>query len=182
SGTAQTWDAMAIQIFNDLKSDLKLDTKTPAVIGQLRSDNTSPSQNNTNFNNMVNGIPAKYPNSAVASSQGLSGNGKDVWHFRPSSMRELGKRYARAVLSLTDHTFIPRKGDVTGVYNSSKSEIASTSDIFSTQKDIKIYSLSGKLIQQYASNKITGAKSLNSGHVYIVAPNSYSKTRLMVIP
>jgi hypothetical protein len=115
SGSSQAWDAMAMQIFNDLKTDLNLDPKTVLVVGQLRSDSKSPSQNNSSFNTMVAAMPGKYPNVGLASSQGLSGNGKDVWHFNPTSMRELGRRYAKGLLSLTDNTFIPRKSSAVGI-------------------------------------------------------------------
>lgn len=115
TGTSQAWDAMAMQIFNDLKSDLGLDAKTIFIVGQLRSDSRSPAPNNTSFNNMIAGMPAKYPQVGMASSQGLSGNGRDVWHFSPSGMRDLGRRYARSLLALADPVYIPRKGGNVGI-------------------------------------------------------------------
>jgi hypothetical protein len=113
TGSTQAWDAMAIQIFNDLKADLKLDPKTPAIVGQLRSDNTaSAPQYNAGTNALIAGMPSKYLYCAAALSQGLKGNGKDIWHFNPSSMRELGKRYTRGLLSVASPDFILRKGSV----------------------------------------------------------------------
>jgi Carbohydrate esterase, sialic acid-specific acetylesterase len=143
TGTSQAWDAMAMQIFNDLKTDLGLDPKTVLVVGQLRSDSRSPAPNNTSFNNMIAGMPAKYPQVGMASSQGLSGNGRDIWHFNPSAMRELGRRYAKALLALSDNTVIPRKSGSVGLAPKPAQGFGPYG-ILPEKENLKVFSLDGK--------------------------------------
>lgn len=145
SGSSTAWDAMAIQIFDNIKKDLSLDPNTPVVVGELRSDNTSPSQNNTNFNKMVDGLPAKYKNCAVASSSGLVGNGRDVWHFTPAGFQEFGVRYAKAFLSLASPEWVPRKGTVSIDRNNLLMQPASAGSPYPGD-ELKIISLDGKVL------------------------------------
>jgi hypothetical protein len=167
TGTSQAWDAMAMQIFNDLKTDLGLDSKTVLVVGQLRSDSKSPSQNNTSLNTLIAGMPAKYPSVGMASSQGLSGNGKDVWHFNPSSMRELGRRYAKALLALSDKTFIPRKGGTVGI-GSKAAKAVQLNAIVPDAGEMQVFSLDGK---QVPAEKAAGRKGLSGDGFLIRASN-----------
>jgi hypothetical protein len=145
SGSGTAWDAMAIQIFDNLKKDLELDAKTPVIVGELRSDNTSPSQNNANFNKVVDGLPAKYPNSAVASSSGLVGNGRDVWHFTPAGFQEFGIRYAKAYLSLANDAWEPRRGPVSIDRNNLLMQPASAGSGIPGD-ELKIISLDGRVL------------------------------------
>lgn len=163
TGSSQAWDAMAMQIFNDLKTDLNLDSKTVLVVGQLRSDSKSPAPNNANFNNLLAGMPAKYPNVGLASSQGLSGNGRDVWHFNPTSMRELGRRYAKALLSLSDNTVIPRKGGNVGIFNKTP-RAAWSNALMPEAGELRIFSLDGK---QLPADK-GAAKEELSGDAFLI--------------
>ena len=173
TGTSQAWDAMAMQIFSDLKTDLSLGAKTTMIVGQLRSDNTSPSQNNTSFNTLIAGMSAKYSNTGYASSQGLVGNGRDVWHFNPSSMREIGKRYARALLSLSDATFIPRKNSVGIVTKQLKA--ASNDALKILIKDGETYDLNGR------QKKLDDSKgqSQNTENFYLLRGINGSQTQLI---
>jgi hypothetical protein len=178
SKTSLAWDACAIQIFNDLKNDLKLDKTTPVVIGELRSDNTAPAPNNTNFNKMVDGIPAKYANCAVASSQGLSGNGLDVWHFTSASFREFGKRYAKALLSVASPSFIPRKN----TSNTVNERVAKVIDVKSATSSIKVYTLNGRVLHSYAGKEAGSAlRRLNTRGVYIVS-RKFNDGRTAIVP
>lgn len=149
TGTSQAWDAMAMQIFNDLKSDLGLDAKTIFIVGQLRSDSRAPAPNNTSFNNMIAGMPAKYPQVGMASSQGLSGNGRDVWHFSPSGMRDLGRRYARSLLALADPAYIPRKGGNVSILVKPPRAQYSVDEILNPilphAREVSVFTLDGKL-------------------------------------
>jgi hypothetical protein len=173
SGSSQAWDQMAMQIFNDLKADLKLDPKTPVVVGELRSDNTSPAPNNASFNTMLNGIPAKYANLAVASSKGLSGNGRDVWHFNPASMRELGRRYARGLLSLADRNFIARKGGIVGL---APKPIQANALIppGTWGKDADLFTVDGKRKTGDAE-----ARNLNGGSLYLIKGSNGSTLQVL---
>lgn len=167
TGSSQAWDAMAIQIFNDLKADLKLDPKTPAVVGQLRSDNTSPApQYNAGTNALIAGVPSKYQNSAVALSQGLKGNGKDIWHFNPSSMRELGKRYARGLLSVASPTFIPRKGSV----DNENRYIVKSQQLKNVNSAMTVYTMDGRIVRSSSSEKSNMiTDNLTSKGVYLIS-------------
>lgn len=175
TGSSQAWDAMAMQIFNDLKADLGLDSKTVMVVGQLRSDSKSPAPNNTSFNNLLAGMPGKYPNIGMASSQGLSGNGRDVWHFNPTSMRELGRRYAQALLSLSDNSSIPRKGGSVGIFAKSP-RAAWPNNLLPETGEMKVFSLDGKRIP---SDKAAAGEE-NSGDAFLIR-GSKGKS-LQVIP
>jgi len=145
SGNSTAWDAMAMTVFDNIKKDLSLDANTPVIVGELRSDATSPSQNNTNFNKMVDGLPAKYKNCAYVSSSGLVGNGRDVWHFTSASFQEFGTRYAKAYLSLASSAWEPRQG--TTSINKSKllMQPASAGANF-PDGELKIISLDGKIL------------------------------------
>ncbi len=144
SGSSTAWDAMAMQIFDNIKKDLSLDANTPVIVGELRSDNTSPSQNNTNFNRMVDGFPAKYKNSAYVSSSGLVGNGRDVWHFTPAGFQEFGTRYAKAYLSLANGAWEPRQGATS--IDKSKLMGPVSAGANATDAELKIISLDGKIL------------------------------------
>jgi len=132
-------------VFDNIKKDLSLDANTPVIVGELRSDATSPSQNNTNFNKMVDGLPAKYKNCAVASSQGLVGNGRDVWHFTSASFQEFGARYAKAYLSLASAAWEPRSGAVSIDKNNLLASPAAGANF--TEGELKIISLDGKTLE-----------------------------------
>jgi hypothetical protein len=164
SGSSQAWDAMAMQIFNDLKADLGLDSNTVLIVGQLRSDSRAPAPNNANFNNMIAGMPAKYPKVGMASSQGLSGNGRDIWHFSPSAMRDLGRRYARAMLSLSDNAFISRKGGSVGIAARDQ-RAAGLPNPMSGAKEMKVFSLDGRLISE---EKAAASEGNPAGDAFLI--------------
>jgi hypothetical protein len=181
NSTNLAWDDLAIKIFNDLKTDLKLDAKTPAVVAQLRSDNTAPApQYNAGTNNLIINLPKKYANSAAVSSTGLVGNGKDIWHFNPSSMRELGRRYARSLLSIADNKFIPRKGSVFVKSPKIQRAIYSQS-LKSLNESVRIYSLNGKMVSQCSNNDQNALKGLQPGSIYIVKRNSGTSAQLLML-
>jgi hypothetical protein len=163
-GTA--WLPMAKGIFDALKKDLSLDANTPVVAGELRSDNTSPSQNNTNFNKMVDSLPSVYAHSAVASSSGLTGNGKDVWHFTTAGFRELGKRYANALLSVSSSDFIPRKGSVKTI----NTQLTNYPDLKLAATNVSVYSLNGRMVRSFSgTDGISTFQRQNTNGVYIVS-------------
>lgn len=159
SGSSTAWDAMAMQIFDNIKKDLDLDANTPVVVGELRSDNTSPAPNNANFNKMVDGLPAKYQNCAVATSSGLVGNGRDVWHFTSAGFEELGVRYAKAFLSLASETWVPRRNSVSIDRKYWLADPVSAGAGF-PDAELKIISLDGKTLGVIKSKD---ARSLNDG-------------------
>jgi hypothetical protein len=166
TGNSTPWDVMAMSIFDSIKKNLNLDKNTPVVVGELRSDNTSPSQNNTNFNKIVDGLPAKYQHCAVASSQGLVGNGKDVWHFTSAGFQELGIRYAKGLLSVADAGFIPRKSAVQTIPVRARQY----PDLKSSPGGFNVFSLNGRaLCSVGASNAGSALRTMKTGGVYIVS-------------
>ncbi len=168
TGNGMAWDALAIQIFNSIKKDLNLDSITPCVVGELRSDNTSPSQNNTGINQTIDKTATEYTHCAVASSQGLVGNGHDVWHFTAAGFQELGIRYAKGLLSKASPSFIPRKG----ASNTIKDRVAMFQRMKSPANGFSVYSLNGQLVRSFSSNDAESAlRHMNIGGVYLVRFN-----------
>jgi len=158
SGNSTAWDAMAMTVFDNIKRDLSLDANTPVIVGELRSDPTSPSQNNTNFNKMVDGLPSKYKNCASVSSSGLVGNGRDVWHFTSASFQEFGTRYAKAYLSLASPAWEPRNGSVSIDRNNLLMQPAAGAKF--SDGELKIISLDGRVLDVI---KTKHAKSTGEG-------------------
>jgi hypothetical protein len=165
SGSSTAWDVMAMQIFDNIKKDLSLDANTPVVVGELRSDATSPAPNNANFNKLVDGLPAKYKKCAVASSAGLVGNGRDVWHFTPASFQELGIRFAKAFLSVADQAWVPRQGTVSIGGKNLRMEPYTPGSEFPGDA-LKIISLDGKILGTLKS-KDQDAKAIPEGRLVI---------------
>ncbi|MBW8887989.1 MAG: hypothetical protein JF616_09560 [Fibrobacteres bacterium] len=145
SGSSVAWDAMAMTVFDNIKKDLSLDAATPVIVGELRSDNTNPPPNNTAFNKMVDGFPAKYQHSAYVSSSGLVGNGRDTWHFTPAGFQEFGTRYAKAYLSLANNAWEPRQGTTSIDRSKLLMQPASAGANFS-DGELKIISLDGRVL------------------------------------
>ena len=82
-------------------------TKLQSLVENLRADLGSPELpfvagqviNVPKINEQIAQLPGKVSNTAFVSSEGLKG--QDRWHFNTESMKELGKRYATAILKLT---------------------------------------------------------------------------------
>lgn len=167
TGNSTEWDVLAIQIFDAIKKDLNLDTKTPVAVGELRSDNTAPApQYNAGTNKLIDGMATKYANCGVATSQGLVGNGKDIWHFTPAGFQEFGIRYAKAILSVASPNMIPRKG-ISGTINK-RDELYKA--VKSATGDIRVYSLNGRVVSsKSAITSKSALRSLNTRGVYLVS-------------
>jgi hypothetical protein len=165
TGNSTAWDVLAMQIFNSIKKDLSLDSISPCVVGELRSDNTSPSQNNTAINSTIDKMATEYTHCAVASSQGLVGNGRDVWHFTPAGFQELGIRYAKGLLSKASPSFIPRKG----ASNTINDHVVMLQHMKSPAGGFSVYSLTGQLVRSFSSiDPESALRHMNTGSVYLV--------------
>ncbi|MBT8044211.1 MAG: sialate O-acetylesterase [Verrucomicrobiae bacterium] len=81
-------DAMK-QLVANLRKDLGV-KDLPIVVGQVREGSA--------INEILASVPKKIPHTACVSSKGLKT--MDRWHFDARSMKELGKRYAEAMLKL----------------------------------------------------------------------------------
>jgi hypothetical protein len=177
-----TWIARVTAIFDNLKTDLGLDSKLPVVVGELRQDNVSPLPCCAGHNKLVDSLGKVYPNCAVASSKDLAGNGKDTWHFTAAGMREIGKRYAKALLSRAGSDFIPRKGAVSTGGHMAPITVSEAA-LYRWAGGEKVYSPDGKILTILSSpikrNPWRGAKA---GNIYFITRNSGNTARLMVVP
>ena len=88
----------------DLAERLRRDLRSPCLIfvaGQIK-----PDESTRVINAQIAALPDVMPRTAVAPSTGLTVF--DTWHFDGASTRELGRRFAEAVLSLMeDGTAVP---------------------------------------------------------------------------
>lgn len=156
-----SWVAIASGIFDSLKKDLGLDKNLPVVVGELRSDSYA------SFNtNSVGQLAKQYPNCGLASSKSLTIQSDDQWHFDAAGMRELGKRFARAFLSLASEEYVPRKGSV----NTANEHITMYHALKSATSDLRVYSINGRAVCSYpTANAQNDLRKLNAGGLYIVS-------------
>ena len=84
-------------LIGDLRADLG-DPDLPFVAGQLEQDDTTPTVKERPINNEIILLPTLLSNTAVATTEGLMTI--DGTHFGSAGQRELGRRYADALLSL----------------------------------------------------------------------------------
>lgn len=92
-GNAQ-WVSQVAEIVEDLRTDLGLGEDVPFIAGELLySQYTGCCQS---FNTRVNQLPGSIPNAHVVSAAGLAN--LDTFHFDLPGQRELGARYAEAML------------------------------------------------------------------------------------
>jgi hypothetical protein len=188
---SRPWGDVAKQIMDDLKKDLNLPSTLPVVVGELRQDAKACC---SGANTAINNFSKSYPKCGLASSLNLGVqtndttyvNGQmkienDPFHFNPEGMREFGKRYARAFLSIADNKFIPRKVEV--AVNTPKIQRAvSSQSLKSWNENVRIFSLNGKMVSQSANNdKNDYLKGLQPGSIYVVRRNNGASTQLMLV-
>jgi hypothetical protein len=85
------WLAKVAEIVEDLRTDLGLGEDVPFIAGELLYTGCCSSHNS-----LVNLLPNGVPNAHVVSASGLAG--MDQYHFDLAGQRELGGRYADAML------------------------------------------------------------------------------------
>ena len=92
SDTGQSaWVGKVAEIVADLRADLGLGEDVPFIAGELLYGGCCASHNP-----IINQLPDNIPNSRVVSAEGLAG--MDEAHFDLEGQRELGRRYAEAML------------------------------------------------------------------------------------
>jgi hypothetical protein len=92
------WPDKVAKIYRDLLADLKLDaTKVPLLAGE--TVNADQRGATASVNEIIAQLPKTVPTAHVVSSKGCESR-PDRLHFTPAGYRELGKRYAEAVLAL----------------------------------------------------------------------------------
>lgn len=90
------WPQYVKKIYNDMISDLSLDSKTvPLLAGELVDQDSSCC---ASMNPIINQLPSVIPNAHVISSKDCTA--ADNAHFDAEGYRELGKRYAKKMLEL----------------------------------------------------------------------------------
>jgi hypothetical protein len=92
------WPDKVAKIYRTLLSDLNLDAaKVPLLAGE--TVNADQQGATASVNEIIAQLPKAVPTAHVVSSRGCESR-RDHLHFTPAGYRELGKRYAEAVLAL----------------------------------------------------------------------------------
>lgn len=86
------WVTKVAEIVADLRSDLDLGEDVPFIAGELLYSGCC-----VGHNTRVAQLPAAIPNAHVVSASGLAG--MDNFHFDLAGQREIGRRYAEAMLA-----------------------------------------------------------------------------------
>lgn len=174
--TSISWVELAKGIFDNLKKDLGLDSDIPVIVGELRQSSGSCC---ASFNKNIETLSKTYPNCGLASSAGLPSNGIDPYHFNSLGMREMGKRYAKALLLLSSEEYIPRKettiinNKITGMQRALKS----------SKNGISIYSLNGRFIHSYSATDVGKAlKSLKTSMGVLIISQRLDDGRTAIVP
>lgn len=92
------WPKKVAKIYRTLLSDLKLEaSKVPLLAGEtVNADQNGAA---ASVNEIIAQLPKEVPTAHVVSSRGCESR-SDRLHFTPAGYRELGKRYAEAMLTL----------------------------------------------------------------------------------
>jgi lysophospholipase L1-like esterase len=92
------WPAKVAKIYRSLLAELELDAaKVPLLAGEtVNADQQGAS---ASVNTIIAELPKLVPTAHVVSSKGCASR-PDHLHFTPAGYRELGKRYAEALLAL----------------------------------------------------------------------------------
>lgn len=171
AGEGDAWVNKVVGLVKDIKADLNLGDTIPFIGGELRyqEENGCCYQ----LNPYVNKLPSKIPNSAVVSAKGLKPRNPDDSyraHFDTPSMRELGKRYAKALLSISSQDYIPRKLPPVAVQKPKAAPVMAKS----IGNNAVIYSLDGRPVKEVKSNSNTGMLKTKLSGVYIVVNKANS--------
>lgn len=108
SNTGDTlWPQKVKIVYDNLIKDLNLD---PKKVPLLSGETVNEDQNGKcgSMNKIIAKLPQVIPNSYVISSQGCKAE-PDFLHFNAEGYRELGKRYAEKMLSLSGYTIFDGK-------------------------------------------------------------------------
>ena len=93
------WPNKVKGVYDNLIKDLNLKPEeTPLLVGELVGADQRGAC--ASMNTIIDDLPKTIPNSYVVSSAGCAGR-PDHLHFTPAGYRELGKRYAEKMLSLS---------------------------------------------------------------------------------
>jgi hypothetical protein len=92
------WPDKVARIYRNLLADLKLDAaKVPLLAGEVVNADQQGAA--ASVNEIIATLPKVVPTAHVVSSKGCEAR-RDRLHFTPAGYRELGRRYAEAMLAL----------------------------------------------------------------------------------
>lgn len=179
SGQA-SWPDVVAGIIKDLKQDLGLTDDVPFIAGELRYDGAS-----ANHNPIVNRLPGKIKNCAVASAEGCerrqsrTDGAYDQYHFSVDGYKKLGYNFATEFLQLADQEWVPRIGTVQTKWQPSGA--LTVQQVIQRNEMVNIYTLDGKKVLSVQSKNISSAKNmLQSGKVYLLKWNITGHCNTMV--
>lgn len=168
------WISTATAVCDSLKKDLGITGFFPVVVGELRKDAAACC---AGMNTQIDQFASQYPNCGLASSTGVSVQSDDPYHFNAAGMREMGRRYALALLAMSSASYIPRR--TTGVI---PERAVMYQAMRSATGGITVYSLSGRVIRSYSSTNAGNAlRSLKAGGMYIIS-GTLNDGRTAVLP
>jgi hypothetical protein len=158
---ASAWIPKVKGIVANLRADLNV-PDAPFIAGELLYAQFGGAC--ASLNTYINRIPDSIPHSYAVSASGLDGT--DQFHFSLTSQRELGRRYARAMLNALRTT-----GVIPGNRQSAKAPALARS----SPENEEIYALNGKRISfgPAAKNRFETMKSMRAGSVYLVAGKNH---------
>lgn len=131
-GYNDTWATTVKKVYTDMLTDLSLSADTvPFIAGEV----LSPGQC-SDANSQINALPNKISTAHVVSSSGCTG-GSDNLHFDNAGYQELGKRYAKMMLSLLKRS--------PSLSSSSSSVISSSSSSATELTPFKSHSIPGTI-------------------------------------
>jgi Carbohydrate esterase, sialic acid-specific acetylesterase/Sulfatase len=104
AGLAESYETKLHDLIQRLRTELDV-AEAPFIVGQLGKFAEVPWDNARKLVDKAHReLPDRVKHTAFVSAEGLVHNGDKV-HFDSASCRELGRRYARAYLKLTEHAF-----------------------------------------------------------------------------
>lgn len=109
SNTGDTlWPQKVKIVYDNLMKDLNLD---PKKVPLLSGETVNEDQNGKcgSMNKIIATLPQAITNSYIISSKGCTAE-PDFLHFNAAGYRELGKRYAEKMLSLSEYKFLKSVG------------------------------------------------------------------------
>jgi lysophospholipase L1-like esterase len=98
-----TWPRKVKGVYDNLVRDLGLDEDIPLLAGQLVNGG------DTGMNGIILNLPQTIPSARVIRTDGL-GKHVDNLHFNPAGYRELGRRYAKEMLSILGYPLSEQAG------------------------------------------------------------------------
>lgn len=152
AGNPNNWVRDVKSVFDNLKKDLNLSDTLPIIVGELLYSEAGGTC--ASMNPRVKQLASEYPKCKVASAEGLTMLEGDSYkvHFGCKALREFGYRYAKAFLSLTDDSWVPRKGNVNTSFKRILKYAAAPEK---AQTEVTVFSLNGQMMFKALPGDVT---------------------------